>query len=90
MGVQYQTAPLLRTLRGFNCVQRHPSAVRSKGGVVAVQGLGGLGHLAVQYAYKMGYEAVAMSSGDDKDEFAKQLRAHHCVNTKTHDAVDLN
>lgn len=58
------------------------------GGLVAVQGLGGLGHLAVQYASKMGYEVVALSSGDDKEAFAKQLGAHHYVNTKTKDAAE--
>lgn len=57
-----------------------------QGALVAVQGLGGLGHLAVQYAKKMGYEVVALSSGDDKADFAKQLGAHHYINTKLTDA----
>jgi D-arabinose 1-dehydrogenase-like Zn-dependent alcohol dehydrogenase len=56
-----------------------------QGAVVAVQGLGGLGHLAVQYASKMGYEVVALSTSDDKEEFAKKLGAHHFVNTKKSD-----
>ena len=46
------------------------------GEVVAVQGLGGLGHLAVQYANKMGYKVVALSSSGSKEKFAKQLGAH--------------
>ena len=58
-----------------------------QGGVVAVQGLGGLGHLAVQYANKMGYEVAVLSSGDDKADFARQLGAHHYINTKTQDAA---
>ncbi|CEJ94282.1 Putative Alcohol dehydrogenase [[Torrubiella] hemipterigena] len=58
------------------------------GGLVAVQGVGGLGHLAIQYASKMGYEVVAMSSGDDKADFAKQLGAHHYINTKAGDAAE--
>ncbi|CAM1504885.1 Fc.00g024760.m01.CDS01 [Cosmosporella sp. VM-42] len=57
-----------------------------QGDIVAVQGLGGLGHLAVQFANKMGYEVVVLSSGDDKADFAKQLGAHHYINTKTKDA----
>ena len=57
-----------------------------QGNLVAVQGLGGLGHLAVQYANKMGYEVAILSSGDDKADFAKQLGAHHYINTKTSDA----
>ncbi|KAH6608422.1 alcohol dehydrogenase [Trichoderma cornu-damae] len=58
-----------------------------QGGVVVVNGLGGLGHLAVQFANKMGYEVVALSSGDDKAGFAKELGAHHYFNTKTSDAA---
>lgn len=57
-----------------------------QGAVVAVQGLGGLGHLAVQYAKKMGYEVVALSTSDDKAEFAKKLGADHFINTNTSDA----
>ncbi|KAH8661055.1 chaperonin 10-like protein [Ilyonectria robusta] len=56
-----------------------------QGALVAVQGLGGLGHLAVQYANKMGYEVAVLSSGDDKAQFAKELGAHHYINTKTSD-----
>ncbi|KAG5988023.1 hypothetical protein E4U54_004795 [Claviceps lovelessii] len=56
-----------------------------QGALVAVQGLGGLGHLAVQYAHHMGYEVAVMSSGDDKAAFAEQLGARHYINTKTED-----
>ncbi|CAG9961966.1 unnamed protein product [Clonostachys byssicola] len=56
-----------------------------QGSLVAVQGLGGLGHLAVQYASKMGYEVVALSSTDDKANFARDLGAAHFINTKTQD-----
>ena len=56
-----------------------------QGAVVAVQGLGGLGHLAVQYAKKMGYEVVALSTSDDKADFAKKLGADHFINTNTSD-----
>ncbi|KAM0518941.1 hypothetical protein ACHAPE_003931 [Trichoderma viride] len=58
-----------------------------QGGLVAVQGLGGLGHLALQYAAKMGYTVVALSSGSDKKEFATQLGAHHYIDTSAEDAV---
>ncbi|KAM0473523.1 hypothetical protein ACHAP7_008189 [Fusarium lateritium] len=62
-----------------------------QGNLVAVQGLGGLGHLAVQYAYKMGYEVAVLSSGDEKADFAKKLGAHHYINTKKSDpAEELN
>ena len=45
------------------------------GEIVAIQGLGGLGHLAVQYAAKMGYRVVALSSSASKEKFAKELGA---------------
>jgi D-arabinose 1-dehydrogenase-like Zn-dependent alcohol dehydrogenase len=52
------------------------------GDTVAVQGIGGLGHLAIQYAAKMGFRTVAVSSGGDKEELARQLGAHEYVDTK--------
>ena len=57
------------------------------GEIVAVQGLGGLGHLAVQYANKMGYRVAALSSGDKKRDFAKKLGAHEYVDTSSKDAA---
>jgi D-arabinose 1-dehydrogenase-like Zn-dependent alcohol dehydrogenase len=58
-----------------------------QGNLVAVQGLGGLGHLAVQFARHMGYEVAVLSSGDDKEDFAKELGAHHFINIKSKDAA---
>jgi D-arabinose 1-dehydrogenase-like Zn-dependent alcohol dehydrogenase len=58
-----------------------------QGNLVAIQGLGGLGHLAVQYANKMGYRVVAISSGSAKKEFATQLGAHEYIDTSKVDAV---
>ncbi|MBG44565.1 MAG: alcohol dehydrogenase [Aequorivita sp.] len=57
------------------------------GDVVAIQGIGGLGHLAVQYANKMGMRTVALSHSDDKKKLAKDLGAHHYINSKKDDAV---
>lgn len=48
----------------------------TSGETVAIQGLGGLGHLALQYANKMGYKVVALSSSGSKEKFAKDLGAH--------------
>jgi threonine dehydrogenase-like Zn-dependent dehydrogenase len=45
------------------------------GDVVAVLGIGGLGHLAIQYAARMGYHTVAIGRGADKADFARQLGA---------------
>ncbi len=52
------------------------------GQTVAVQGIGGLGHLAIQYAAKMGFRTVAISRGADKEELARQLGAHEYVDTQ--------
>ncbi|KAI1081033.1 putative alcohol dehydrogenase [Whalleya microplaca] len=49
------------------------------GDIVAIQGLGGLGHLAVQYAARMGYRVVAISRGAEKEKFARQLGAHEYI-----------
>jgi D-arabinose 1-dehydrogenase-like Zn-dependent alcohol dehydrogenase len=58
------------------------------GGVVAVQGLGGLGHLALQYSRKLGYRTVALSSGDSKRQFAKDLGATDYVDGSKEDTVE--
>ena len=55
------------------------------GDVVAVQGLGGLGHLAIQYARKMGFRTVALSRGTSKKDFAMQLGANDYIDTQAHD-----
>jgi D-arabinose 1-dehydrogenase-like Zn-dependent alcohol dehydrogenase len=52
------------------------------GDTVAVQGIGGLGHLGVQYAARMGFRTVAISHGAEKEELARQLGAHDYVDTK--------
>jgi D-arabinose 1-dehydrogenase-like Zn-dependent alcohol dehydrogenase len=52
------------------------------GDTVAVQGIGGLGHLGIQYAARMGFRTVAISHGADKEELARQLGAHEYVDTK--------
>jgi D-arabinose 1-dehydrogenase-like Zn-dependent alcohol dehydrogenase len=55
------------------------------GEVVAVLGLGGLGHLGVQYAAKMGFNTVAIARGQDKAALAKQLGAAHYIDSQTQD-----
>jgi len=52
-----------------------------------VQGIGGLGHLGIQFARAMGYQVVAISSSDDKRQLAKELGAHHYINAKAEDPV---
>lgn len=55
------------------------------GDVVGVQGLGGLGHLALQYANKMGYKVVAISSSASKEKFARDLGAHEYIDGSKED-----
>jgi D-arabinose 1-dehydrogenase-like Zn-dependent alcohol dehydrogenase len=55
------------------------------GEVVGVQGLGGLGHLALQYANKMGYKVVAISSSAGKEKFARDLGAHEYIDGSKED-----
>jgi D-arabinose 1-dehydrogenase-like Zn-dependent alcohol dehydrogenase len=70
-----QAAPLMCAgITTFNSL-RH-SGVRS-GDLVAVQGIGGLGHLAIQYAAKMGFVTVAVARGKDREPLAKKLGATH-------------
>ena len=52
------------------------------GDTVAVQGIGGLGHLGIQYAARMGFRTIAISSGPEKEELARQLGAHEYIDTK--------
>jgi D-arabinose 1-dehydrogenase-like Zn-dependent alcohol dehydrogenase len=52
------------------------------GDTVAVQGIGGLGHLALQYAARMGFRTVALSHGADKEALARELGAHAYVDTQ--------
>jgi D-arabinose 1-dehydrogenase-like Zn-dependent alcohol dehydrogenase len=58
------------------------------GDTVAVQGIGGLGHLAIQYAAKMGFRTVAVSRGADKEALARKLGAHAYVDTAKGTAAD--
>lgn len=61
------------------------NAIRNQGvipgSLVAILGVGGLGHLAVQYASKMGFVVAALSTGDDKEKMAKELGAKYYFNT---------
>jgi D-arabinose 1-dehydrogenase-like Zn-dependent alcohol dehydrogenase len=57
------------------------------GEVVAVHGIGGLGHLGVQYARRMGFETVAINRGNDKEPLARQLGAHHYIDATAQDVV---
>jgi D-arabinose 1-dehydrogenase-like Zn-dependent alcohol dehydrogenase len=66
----------------FNCLRNSGA---QPGDVVAVLGIGGLGHLAVQYAAKMGCKTVAIARGKDEEHLARQLGAHYYIDNKTQD-----
>ncbi|MFT4113888.1 alcohol dehydrogenase [Silvibacterium sp.] len=72
-------APLLCAgLTTFNALRN--SGARG-GDLVAILGVGGLGHLGIQFARKMGFETVAIGRGQDKESLAKDLGAHHYINS---------
>jgi D-arabinose 1-dehydrogenase-like Zn-dependent alcohol dehydrogenase len=52
---------------------------------VAILGIGGLGHLGVQFAAKMGFNVVAIARGKDKEALARQLGARHYIDSQAHD-----
>ncbi|HKC61955.1 MAG TPA: alcohol dehydrogenase [Myxococcales bacterium] len=78
-------APLLCAgVTTFNSLRN--SGARA-GDLVAVQGIGGLGHLGIQFARKLGYRTVALSRGADKRALALELGAHEYVDQDTGDAA---
>src|SRR5262249_43238623 len=76
-------APLLRAgLTALVALQQRP--VRA-GALVAVQGIGGLGHLALQYARSLGYRVAAVARGKEKEPYARELGAHEYIDSSTTD-----
>jgi propanol-preferring alcohol dehydrogenase len=67
----------------FNSLRN--SAARP-GDLAAIQGVGGLGHLGIQFAARMGFNTVALSRGRDKENLAKSLGAHAYIDTAAEDA----
>jgi len=57
------------------------------GDLVAIHGIGGLGHLGVQYARQMGFRTIALGRGKDKEALAKKLGAHRYIDTDASDVV---
>ena len=78
-----EAAPLMCAgVTTFNCLRNSEA---SAGEVVAVLGLGGLGHLGVQFAAKMGFKTVAIARGKDKEALARQLGAVQYIDSQTSD-----
>ncbi|PRQ75853.1 GroES-like protein [Rhodotorula toruloides] len=81
-----KAAPLLCAgVTTFNSIRNmdvHP------GDVVAIQGVGGLGHLGIQFANKMGFKTVAVSRGPEKKDFATKLGAHVYIDSNAEDPAE--
>lgn len=78
-----EAAPLMCAgITTFNALRN--SGARP-GDVVAILGLGGLGHLGVQYAAKMGFHTVGIARGKDKEPLARKLGAHVYIDSQAQD-----
>jgi D-arabinose 1-dehydrogenase-like Zn-dependent alcohol dehydrogenase len=66
----------------YNALRNAP--LRS-GDLVAVQGVGGLGHLGIQFAQRMGFRTVAIARGIEKEKLARELGASSYINAETED-----
>ncbi|MEV7991301.1 alcohol dehydrogenase catalytic domain-containing protein [Streptomyces sp. NPDC086077] len=76
-------APLLCAgLTTFTALQQGRTRA---GALVAVQGIGGLGHLALQYARSLGYRVAAIARGKEKEHYARQLGAHVYIDSTSTD-----
>jgi len=79
-------APLLCAgVTTFNSLRNSPAR---PGDLVAVQGVGGLGHVGVQFAAAMGFRVAAVSGGADKEAFARMLGAHDYIDSRAVDPAD--
>ena len=80
-------APLL--CAGITTYNALRNAGLRAGDLVAVQGIGGLGHLGIQFARRMGFRTVAIGRGPEKEKLAKELGADIYVDTNVDDSVAL-
>ncbi len=80
-----EAAPLLCAgITTFNALRESGA---SPGDLVAILGVGGLGHLGVQFARRMGFETVAIARGTAKQELAEKLGAHHYIDSTATDVA---
>ncbi|GLU31585.1 alcohol dehydrogenase [Trinickia caryophylli] len=80
-----EAAPILCAgLATFNALKKSGA---EPGDLVAILGVGGLGHMAVQYARKMGFKVVAVGRGQDIEEDVLALGAHAYIDTNEHDGA---
>ena len=80
-----EAAPLLCAgLTTFNALRNSKAR---PGELVAIQGVGGLGHLGIQFARHMGFQVVAIARGPEKEGLARKLGAHHYIDSNAQDPV---
>ena len=68
----------------YNSLRHSPAR---PGDLVAIVGIGGLGHLAIQFAAKMGFETAAIARGEDKGPLSRELGAHHYIDSTSADVA---
>jgi len=78
-----EAAPLM--CAGITTYNALRNSAAQPGDVVGILGLGGLGHLGVQYAVKMGFKTVAIARGKDKEPLAKKLGAWRYIDSQAQD-----
>jgi alcohol dehydrogenase len=83
---EVESAPLLCAgITTFNALR---NAGAGAGDIVAVHGVGGLGHLAIQFGRRLGYRTVAVNRGRDKEELARSLGAHDYIDSEAGDVAE--
>ena len=76
-----EAAPLMCAgITTYNSLRNSPAR---SGDLIAIQGIGGLGHLAIQFARQMGFRTIALGRGADREPLAKKLGAHQYIDTGT-------
>jgi D-arabinose 1-dehydrogenase-like Zn-dependent alcohol dehydrogenase len=81
-----EAAPLLCAgITVFNALR---NSIARAGDTVAVQGVGGLGHLGIQYAKQMGFDPIAIGRGKDKEELTRKLGARRYIDSDSGDPAE--
>jgi D-arabinose 1-dehydrogenase-like Zn-dependent alcohol dehydrogenase len=81
-----EAAPLMCAgITTYNALRNSGARV---GDVVAILGVGGLGHLGIQFAAKMGFKTIAIARGKDKEGLVKKLGATHYIDSESQNAVE--
>jgi D-arabinose 1-dehydrogenase-like Zn-dependent alcohol dehydrogenase len=81
-----EAAPLMYAgITTYNALRNSGARV---GDVVAILGIGGLGHLGIQFAAKMGFKTVAIARGKDKEELVRKLGARQYIDSKSQNPVE--